>query len=238
LALGALSSLGKPDQDYVFVADYDELKGKTAAEATRLLGEAMEDKDIVSAIIFPIEPNHVAVFPANARGVLQVIENVEKNEPIEKDKLFDVASKLDDSAAYSALHIESTAPHLYEWSWNYYKKYYGAYCAVALQFRCHPTDAAKWIGSLEDDWHPLGFAINVEEKMGMADSFSPADPCDKDYKKQLCEIADWEKAKSQFQDYGVRVFLVRNMQIDKIIGRVMIEFNDPWREQIPILFIQ
>ena len=45
-------SLGKDGQAYTLVADYDEMRGRTAAEAARLLGATVEVGDRVSAIIF------------------------------------------------------------------------------------------------------------------------------------------------------------------------------------------
>lgn len=74
LGIDKIAKLGPSRQQYSFVGDYEELKGRTVADALDMVGTGYNGSDHVTAIIFPL---HVNIFPANARGLLQVISNVE-----------------------------------------------------------------------------------------------------------------------------------------------------------------
>ena len=73
------------------------------------------------------------------------------------------------------------------------------------------------MGGISRDWHPLGFS-----QMGIK-----KDPCGVPV-KTYCEFEDWKKAGAQFKsNFGARVFLIRNLEIAKISGRILIDFNKP-----------
>jgi hypothetical protein len=74
LSISRLTRLGKPDQLYTFVGDYNELRGNTAERALEKLGGAMGKNICISAIIFPLSGS---IYPANARGLLQVINEID-----------------------------------------------------------------------------------------------------------------------------------------------------------------
>ncbi len=74
LGIDKVQKLGPSKQLYSFVADYEELKGRTVANALDIVGTGYNGFNKVTAIIFPL---HVNIYPANARGLLQVINNSE-----------------------------------------------------------------------------------------------------------------------------------------------------------------
>jgi hypothetical protein len=73
LSIGHLTRLGKLPQRFTFVADYEELEGYSVNEAVRKLGGQIADSNHVSAIVFPRKSE---IYPANARGLLQVIQRL------------------------------------------------------------------------------------------------------------------------------------------------------------------
>lgn len=78
LSIGNLKKLGPPSVRFTFVGPYQELKGYTVAEAVRRLTGSSPDPDMrVSAIIFHLNRKKVRLFPANARGLLQVVKFLE-----------------------------------------------------------------------------------------------------------------------------------------------------------------
>jgi hypothetical protein len=72
-ALDRLTNLGPPEQLYSFVASYDELVGHKVLDALAKAGDTTKDVRRVSAIIFPL---NTPIFPANARGLLQVVQEI------------------------------------------------------------------------------------------------------------------------------------------------------------------
>ena len=92
LGIDRLSRLGPPKQLFSFVGSYDELVGYSVKEALEATGVKYTNGDRVSAIIFPL---HADLFPANARGLLQVIQQVEARKDVDiKQKFFQGSNSL------------------------------------------------------------------------------------------------------------------------------------------------
>jgi hypothetical protein len=85
LALDRLQNLGPKEQVYSFVASYDELVGYTASEAVDKVGGSYRPDHHVSAVIFPLLGQQL--YPANARGLLQVVNDVEQRKDLPELKL-------------------------------------------------------------------------------------------------------------------------------------------------------
>jgi hypothetical protein len=79
LSQGDIPNLANPDFVFTFVSSNQELRNRTVIEAVQMVGGQIRDKDHVWAIAFPLEETDetkVSLYPANARGVLQVIRAV------------------------------------------------------------------------------------------------------------------------------------------------------------------
>jgi hypothetical protein len=218
LAIDRLTNLGPPDQLYSFVASYDELVGYKVIDALAKVGQRKDVKR-VSAVIFPL---HTPIFPANARGLLQVIQEVETRKAIQtqlKQKLVDGTGALigDQAKDLKALDIPS-------YRLASFKDNYLHYCELAREFHCTAGYSAQaYVGALTKDWHPLGF--------------SQKDPPDDRCRLSVptyCEFSDWKKAKEEYSGhFGSRAFLIRNLEIKNIPGRIMIDFDKPSEQLIP-----
>ncbi|MFK4501546.1 hypothetical protein ABIF86_005837 [Bradyrhizobium japonicum] len=219
LALDRLESLGPKEQVYSFVASYDELVGYTASEAVEKVGGTYMPGNRVSAIIFPLR---TPLYPANARGLMQVINEVEhrKDIPELKERFFIAERSLGDDAegelrsrAIERYRIES------------FKTNYRRYCELSQHFKCDKASysARSYIGGVSRDWHPLGFSQRRPDK----------DPCTLPA-ETYCEFKDWDKVTAQYRkDFGARVFLIRNLEIAKIPGRILLDFDSPNDQRIP-----
>ena len=222
LGIDKLATIGKDDQKYTFVADYDELRGRTAADAIRMLGLDLNEEDKVSAVIFPVSGRKL--YPVSARGLLQVIAKVEQDPAVTQK--FEIARALQPED-YSALNLNKPSETPSAYAWENYKDHYQQYCQVAQNFRCSRKDeVAKLIGDISEDWHPLGFSRLLPA----------SDPCRQT--AQLCSIKDWKSAtKDLLKTFGVRVFLTNNIYIKDIKSRILIDFDKPYSEKIPYLYL-
>ncbi len=228
LDIGKLTNLGRCEHDdsctggckqqYVFVADYGELRDLTAEQAVLRVGGSMNDVSGVSAIIFPL-PKH-DLFPASARGLLQVVAKVDGACKSRVGyKPFPMVLGPEEIENLGNKKIKS-------YEWDVYKKYYKHYCELAQKFRCGEQDkqtysASERIGNLSSDWHPLGFSRMVPE----------TDPCD--LRDVACSIADWGERNPPVPDVGARVFLFENYRLDQLSGRILIDFDNPSRQLLP-----
>ena len=225
LRLSRLNKIGRDEQKFTFVADYDEMRGRTAAEAVRMFGLNIDSTYKVSAIIFPVDGRKL--YPVNARGLLQVIAKVE-SDPVITEKFFvDRALHEDD---YRALNINKPSESPVAYAWNNYKDRYYNYCQAVQNFRCSPRDqVAKMIGDISEDWHPLGFS--------RTQPLQNNEPCKQT--SQFCSISDWDKdTPSLVKEFGARVFLTENIEINSIRNRIMIDFDDPQNGKIPNLYLE
>ena len=212
LAIGKLTNLGQKEQQYTFVAPYEELRGYSVERAIQMTGGTYHQGDHVSAIIFQLEPHQV--YPANARGLLQVILDVENSLVDSKDHKFllkdtDVLKEGDNIRDLSNISI-------YSWRWDNYRARYKQYCKAAHEFRCNKAYSAReLIGGLYKDWHPIGLA-QEEQK----------DPCEASA-DDFCQKSDWsEFRKEVLPHFGSRVFLIKNLELSAIGNRYLIEFEN------------
>jgi hypothetical protein len=220
LSIAHLHSIGKPEQRFTFVADYAELQGYRVEEAVRKLGGEVVDGYHVSAIVFPLRS---PLYPANARGLLQVINLLLANNP--NDPLVKGLKPIkNDIENLSRDAREALGQDAYRngWAWPNYSQYYEDYCKVAQRFRCnYDTSAKGLIGEISDDWHPLGFA-----------RIEPSPPCLE--KDNLCEIKEWNKQELA-KEFGTRVFLIENIELSKLNGHFLFNFHDPKSQIIPYI---
>ena len=226
LAIGQLKQIGPSEQKYTFVGVYDELVGYGVDDAVRMLGGTYYSPERVSAIIFPLAGRQI--YPANARGLLQVIQNIETDEGIQISN-----SRL---LAPDALSLEESSDlkntnALNFWRFDSYFQYYPHYCRLAQTFRCDKRNtysAHAKLGGPNIDWHPLGFAKKNTQH----------DPCDD---TNYCAVSDansahrsWQAAEAKMMmEFGGRAFLMDNLSIDTIKDRVLIDFGEPERQFIP-----
>lgn len=217
LSIDQLKNLGPPDQIYSFVASYDELVGYTVKDALEKIGQGYVNGKKVSAIIFPLR---TSLFPANARGLVQVIQEVEQRKDIELKKKFLEGSNVLNPGELSDLASKDIPSYRI----TNFKDKYRHYCELTHQFYCDSSFSARtFVGGLYKDWHPLGFSQRTP----------PAEPCSIPV-GTFCEFQDWEKARVSFQkDFGSRAFLIRNLEINRIPGRVLIDFDNPNEQLIP-----
>lgn len=220
LAIDRLARLGPPDQLYSFVASYEEMAGYTARQALEKNGLRLREGQHVSAVIFP---RRTELYPANARGLLQIIRAVEqeKGEAL-GERFLEGANALTEAETKD---LQSTDIASYRVS--DFRNLYPRYCELARRFNCGPAPypASRFIGSLYHDWHPLGFS-QIDP---------PHDPCTLPV-ANYCAFGDWTKMRAEFLPrFGSRAFLMRNLEIAKIPGRILIDFDRPDRQIIPYI---
>ena len=95
LGIDKLARLGPEEQLYSFVADYEELAGYTVKEAYEKTGQKYIGGNRVSAIIFPLR---TSLYPANARGLLKVIKEVENRKDVKLQIPFLTPGVLNDAS--------------------------------------------------------------------------------------------------------------------------------------------
>ncbi|MBO4226399.1 hypothetical protein [Bradyrhizobium neotropicale] len=224
LPIEKVQKLGPSNQLYSFVADYEELKGRTVAEALTMIGN-QKDFDRVTAIIFPLprrkDNNDSGSFfyPANARGLLQVIRLVEsqigESERYIKSDTFN-SDQLKNLKSVGRNTYPIRAPD----------KLYADYCPLVAKFFCSGSGIYRsrdLIGQLYDDWHPLGFSQKNPRQS----------PCSIP-EQQFCAFSGWDKAYADFEGhFGARAFLIENLDVNAIVGRTMIDFTDLRNQRIP-----
>lgn len=220
LAIDRLARLGPPDQLYSFVASYEEMAGYTAKQALEKNGLRLTDGQHVSAVIFP---RRTELYPANARGLLQIIRAVEteKGEAI-GERFLEGANALSEAEAKDLQSTEIASYRVSD-----FRDKYPRYCELARRFNCGPASypASRFIGSLYHDWHPLGFS-----------QIEPArDPCTLPA-AHYCAFVDWATVRAEFLPrFGSRAFFTKNLEIAKIPGRILIDFDQPDRQIIPYI---
>ncbi|MFT4279204.1 MAG: hypothetical protein QM576_22900 [Rhodopseudomonas sp.] len=215
LAVGELERLGPPKQHFSFVGDYQELVGYTAKEALQMTGGIYRQGDRISAIIFRLQ---TALYPANARGLLQVVQQVEARKDIEVIYKFFQENSLNRNELEDLEKDEIVSFRV-----ENFKDKYPHYCELAYKFQCDRRYSARdFIGGLHRDWHPLGFSRRKIEY----------DPCVRP--QEYCSFSDWPAAKKTLlPQFGSRAFLIRNLEISNIPGRILIDFDDPDRQILP-----
>lgn len=214
LSISDLKNLGPPQLKYVFVAPYAELKGYKVAQAVTMLGGTVDPEDRVSAIIF--RARHI--YPANARGLMQVVQKLEQSVvPAAGKRLID-KSTFNEVENQNLLEDDA----IVSWSWDSYRSYYENFCKVAQTFRCDPTYTSRdLISAINPDWHPLGFS-RIKKTNVCENKFA------------ICKNKDWaENAKEIKSEFGSRIFLVDNLEIKELGTRYLIDFDKPDSQVIP-----
>jgi hypothetical protein len=190
-----------------------------------MLGGNIEYNYHVTAIIFRRDGRRL--WPANARGVLQLVNDIQNSiKDIHPEKYFSIDKYLGNDSAFENLSLE----YLGSWRWDQYGAHYKSFCEAVQHFRCdrdrHPDrdfTAKSRIGLLEPDWHPLGFSRRE----------SVRGKCDRSIWEE-CNITNFDAAiPSLLEIFGARVFLMNNIEIKTIDGRVMIDFDRPSEQLIP-----
>ena len=230
LKIQNLKSLGKAGQSFTFVADYEEMRGRKVTEATRLMGTTLEPGQKVSAIIFPRKGRKL--IPANARGLLQAIADIESTMTADDGQKLEIRQTLS-SDALAALDLDDEKQPISAWAWDNYKEFYWEYCKLAQRFRCKSDTqyaARAKLGELNDDWHPLGFSCREPVF---------ANPCNPASVDKFCDFRSTDEEWNRISaNYGVRVFFIRNEDLDTLDGRMLIDFDAPDEEYIPILLLK
>jgi hypothetical protein len=69
--------------------------------------------------------------------------------------------------------------------------------------------------------------------LGFSQKNPPAAPCAIP-EDRYCAFAGWDKVRQEFKDnFGARAFLIENLDVKSIAGRIMIDFTDPQNQKIP-----
>ena len=185
-----LQRLGPPKQLFSFVGSYEELAGYTVKDALEMIGVKYTPGDRVSAVIFPLR---TPLFPANARGLLQVIQDVEARKEIElKEKFLQGGNSLNSDELK-----DLRADDIPSYRMVNFKGKYQHFCQLSYTFICGETSysARDFVGGLYRDWHPLGFSQKKP----------PEDRC-RIPMDMYCAFSDWKTTKTTFHDsFGSRV---------------------------------
>ncbi|MFN3351039.1 hypothetical protein [Pseudorhodoplanes sp.] len=218
LAVGKLRRLGPERHLYTFVAPYEDLVGVPIVAAIQMTGGTYKPGQHVSAILFPLK---VQLYPASARGLLQVIHDVEHNPNADIKNAF-----LKGTNQLSAPELDDLKDtRIPSYKFASFQDKFKNYCELAHRFRCGSSYSARnYIGDIGVDWHPLGFAQKDAEH----------DPC-RNNQLNYCSLPNWGAAKTHFQKFGTRVFLIRNLELSQIPDRVLMDFQDPAQRVIPEL---
>ncbi len=183
LGIDRLVRLGPPDQLFSFVASYDELVGYRVKDALEKIGQGYIVGNRVSAIIFPLRSS---LFPANARGLLQVIQEVEGRKDIQaqlKQRFLQDSTSLNDGELRDLKAVDVPSYRV-----ENFKDKYRHYCELTHRFNCETSYSARtYVGGLYRDWHPLGFSQKNP----------PDNPCSIPIGK-YCEFSDWKKSQRRF----------------------------------------
>jgi hypothetical protein len=214
LSIAQLKTLGRPDQPFTFVGDYDELRTYTVAEAVYKVGGNLDRGQHVSAIVFPAGDR--PLYAASARGVLQVIATVEKSLD-EKAADFvpaDLSKRLPSPALAALADVSQSAGR-----WANYRQYYRDYAQAVAEIREAHCTVLNYIGSIDRDWHPLGYAQAIGREQPRTSKL----------------YADLDGQQMPVPDFGARVFLVANAALADLSGQCLIDFDEPGKQRIPDL---
>lgn len=178
-----------------------------------MLGTGYNGSNRVTAIIFPL---HTDIYPANARGLLQIINNTETHLDA-KDRFIQTGTfNTDELNDIGEININS-------YPMKAFQKLYPHYCELARNYFCHRYPSRDLIGGLYRDWHPLGFSQRDPPLQPCA--IPPGD---------FCAFSSWDQVRKDFKNHlGSRAFLIENLNVRDISGRMMIDFANPDKDIIP-----
>lgn len=213
LAIDRLTHLGGPREEFTFVADYAELRGYTAEQAARLSGGAIEPGQHISGIIFPLP--EAPLYPASVRGMLQVVQELDGKHAAD--------------GAYRAARLEQRLSpaelanladrKLASWAWDNYRQFFGSYARVFGELRRENVSALEHIGHIGRDWCEPGCSRLVGHATALRQQ------------TMTLELADGSPL--ELKRFGIRVFLIRNLPIDSLAGRMLIDFDKPTEQIVP-----
>ncbi len=210
---GGWTSLGGPHEDFTFVADYAELRGYTASEAIHKFGGSLAEGQRVRGVLFPIA-NHT-IYPGSVRGLLQVVQQIDMRraaEPGYHPAPLDVLLTDEERDNLRALALDS-------WAWYNYQEYFTAFAEAVKTLRREQASAMGYIGRSGHDWC----------EVGCTGSLSPGSPADEH--PMTLELADGTRI--TIKNFGARVFLIRNMHLDALPEKRLLDFEDPQQQRIP-----
>jgi hypothetical protein len=140
LEIGEIRSLGPPDHEFTWVGNYEELRGYSASEAARMAGLITGPRKHVSAIIFQLVGD---LYPANTRGLLQIIRLLESehHEELTNNLSLDLQKELNPE---ELTNLDDKVIHSY--AWDNYRRYYSHFCRVTQKFRNAKYYIKKYIG--------------------------------------------------------------------------------------------
>jgi hypothetical protein len=218
--LGDVPNLGKLPQRFSFVADYEELRGYNVMDAVRMVGGEIKDFQYVLAIIFPVGLIDDHLYPADARGLLQVVDRIQSEDKNSGDPKihnpYPIHKKINDPEYHDLNDFD-----IQTWAWGSYQKFYHHYCEMALEFRDGKYDTRDYIGTIMSDWNPLGFSRIKTQSPEQKET-------------PVCQIKDWDDVMRQYSgSFGARSFLLKNFDVKRIVGRYLLHFNTPNRQVIP-----
>jgi hypothetical protein len=152
LSVGRICYLGLQKNDYVFVGDYEELRNYTVLEAIYKLGGSVSDYRNLRAtvIIFPLDRR--MLYPANARGLLQVINLIDRAHNAEPN--------------YQSFNFEGIEPaelkstQLESYAWDHIKTRFRQYEKKSDEFvkQRQRLGATAFLGEIGSDWQAEGYA--------------------------------------------------------------------------------
>jgi hypothetical protein len=153
--------------------------------------------------------------------MLQVVREVESDPTLKIDKaLLNGKRELTDEEERDLDNHDISS-----WDFNNYGGSYSKYCVLTHKFQCENPEfsARNYISRISDDWHPLGFS---REKPRV-------DPCRAPV-AEFCTNQTWPAwQRSLLPQFGARAFLMKNVELDSLFGRILIDFGDPRDQAIP-----
>jgi hypothetical protein len=174
----------------------------------------------VSAIIFPL--NGISLYPANARGLLQVAKEMEDRRDIQTQL---TKRLLDGKNTLGPTELQDLAEtSIQSYKLSSFTDKFQHYCEIAHELACSGStySVQAYIGKISSDWHPLGFSQNPR-----------SDRCNLPI-SEYCKFKDWNAAWKDFNNqFGSRAFLIRNLEVKNIPGRILIDFDKPSEQLIP-----
>lgn len=224
LSIDNITKLGPPKLQYVFVAPYSELRGYKVSDAVQMVGGTIESgaDQRVTAIIF--RTKHI--YPANARGVVQLLRKMERTKLSDSDTHIANLSMFDE-VGHEAEHQDiDQDQNIHTWAWGNYRKFFPKYCEIAQAFKCNKGYSAhQYISEFNDDWSPFGYARNDKLDTCKIEN----NPCLVD-----SQATSWDSIANNIEnDFGARSFFIDNYEIKDLGSRYLIDFDKPDQQIIP-----
>lgn len=213
LAAEKLAYLGVPSEEFIFVADYQELRGYTVAEALAKIGLVLQPGQRVTMIHFPVAGRRV--LPANAWGVLQAVLAIEREETMPKGA--DASVRGANLQRFLTPEEIGRMEQLKAWSWAALGPTHARDTKIVRELLAEKCSAFERIGSIGKDWNSLGFA-HLMGKTGLARA---------DFSLSLGDET------IPVNNFGSRVFLTTNERIMDLEGALLIDFATPNLSRLP-----